>query len=109
MHLAQISYSLRCSNQTEKSYAVCAGSLQGGNCGDCASSRGEHWIEQKEVSLRGITGHFEVVVYRLQRAVVSIESNVPYPCRWNDAKNPLYHSETGSQNRDERKLLTRDV
>src|SRR5437667_6973479 len=41
--------------------------------------------------------------------MVSIESNVSYPRRWNEAKNSLDHSETGSQYRHECDLLAGDV
>ena len=97
------------SDEAEKPDSRRAGALERGNRGHRAAPRSEHRVEDEEIPLCRIARNLEVVVDRLQRVMISVEADVPDARRWNEAKNPFHHPESGAQDRHERQFLSRDA
>ena len=98
-------HSRRCCHETEKSNTLSTSAFEGGDGGNCASARREHRVEHEELPLGRIAWYAEVVVDRLQRQVIAIETNVADARRRDESKNAVDHTESGAQDRDERELL----
>src|SRR5437764_7814651 len=75
MSVGEPSHSFRRGDEAEKANTRRAGALQGGHGGNSAAARREHWIEKKKVSLGGVTGDLEVIIHRLERVVISVQSD----------------------------------
>ena len=65
----------------------------------------EHWIEQKEIALGRVARHFEVVVDRLERVVVSVQPDVSDTRARDEAIDPLDHAQARAKDGHERQLL----
>jgi hypothetical protein len=109
MFVREILHTFWCSDETEKSNSCRSRTLQRRHSRRSASSRGEHRVEQEEITLGGITGDFEVVVDRLQRVVIAIQADVSNARRWNQSQHTFNHSESRTQNWNESQLLATDA
>src|SRR3954453_23229564 len=95
-------------HEAHEANAGCARALERSNGGGCATAGREHGIEQEEVALGWVAGHFEVIVDGLERIVVAVQPNVSDAGAWNQAIDAFDHTETGSEDRNERQFLSAD-
>ena len=106
MSVGEQPYTLRCSNETEKSNPGSARTLERVDGRGSASSSGQHRIEYEEIALSHITRNLEVVIDRLERVVIPVESDMSNARGRNETKNSFDHSESGSKDRDESQLFS---
>ena len=92
--------------QAEKTDALCTGALERGDGSDRAPARGEHRIEEEELTFRGVGGNLEVVVHRLEGIVVTVEPDMPNACRRDQPQNAVDHAKSRAEDRHEGELFS---
>src|SRR5438094_963057 len=109
MTVGETTHALRRGDETEKANARRAGALERRHRGDGTAARREHRIEKEKVPLGGVAGNLEVVVDRLERVVIAIETDVTDARPWDEPINAFDHTEPGAKNGHERELLAADA
>jgi hypothetical protein len=99
----------RSGDEAEKADSRRSRFFEGADRGGGAAAGCEHRVEHEEVPLGGVARHLEVVVHRLERVVVTVQSDVPDACRGDESGDSLDHAESSAQDRDERQLLSANL
>ena len=92
-------------DETEEPDPRRAGTLERADGGDGAAASRQHRVEQQEVALGRVRRHLEIVVDRLERLVIAIETDVSHTRRRHELEDSLDHAEPRAQDGNERELL----
>ena len=93
-------------DQAEETDALCTGPLECGDGSDRAPARGEHRIEEEELTFRGVGRNLEVIVHRLECVVVTVEADMSNTRRGDQPEDAVDHAEPGAQDRYEGELFS---
>ena len=105
----EASYALGGGDEAEEGEAGRARALERRRRVHRAPTRGEHRVEEEDLVRTEVRRDLEVVLDGRERIVVAIEPDVSHPCVGDEGADPIDHSQTGAQDRDEDRGRTQVV